>query len=155
MHVDLTVNSRAEHVAIESSWTLIDLLRDGLHLLGTKEGCGEGVCGSCTVRMDGALVRSCLVLAVRASGSCIETIEGVGEMERGAALQRAFMSSGAIQCGFCTPGMIVVARELLESGDVSESRVRAYLSGNICRCGGYPQIVRAVLAVRDQGHDAI
>ena len=122
--IELTVNGRPEVVAAQANWTLVQLLRDGLHLLGTAEGCGEGSCGSCTVIVDDEPVRACLYLAVRAAGRSVETIEGVahdGELD---AVQDAFVRHGAIQCGFCTPGFVMVTRQLLqENGDPSEDEI--------------------------------
>lgn len=146
--VQLTVNGQPEEVEIRTHWTLLQLLRDGLQMLGTREGCGEGACGSCTVLVDGNLVRACLYLAVRADGRSVLTIEGASREEELDPVQRAFVEHGAIQCGFCTPGMVLTARVLLaENPDPSEDVIREYLSGNFCRCGGYPMIVRAIQSV--------
>ncbi len=141
----LTVNGRSEHVEIQPQWTLLQLLRQGLRLLGTEEGCGEGACGSCTVLIDGRLTRSCLSLAIRAEGRSVETIDGVaadGELD---PVQQAFVDRGAIQCGFCTPGFVMVTRHLLEENpDPTDAQIRDYLSGNLCRCGSYTMIFEAV-----------
>ncbi|MCZ7528637.1 MAG: (2Fe-2S)-binding protein [Acidimicrobiia bacterium] len=143
--VHVMVNGRSEEVEIQPQWTLLQLLRQGLGLLGTEEGCGEGSCGSCTVLVDGELTRSCLSLAVRAEGRSVETIDGVardGELD---PVQQAFVEHGAIQCGFCTPGFIMVVRQLLEEHpDPTDEVIREYLSGNFCRCGSYMMIFEAV-----------
>jgi aerobic carbon-monoxide dehydrogenase small subunit len=143
--IALTVNGRPETVEIESHWTLVQLLRDGLQMLGTEEGCGEGSCGSCTVLVDGQLVRSCLSLAVRAEGRTVQTVEGLahgGELD---PVQRAFVRQGAVQCGFCTPGFLMSSKQLLrDHPQPTDEQIREYLSGNFCRCGGYTLILAAV-----------
>ena len=143
--IGLTVNGRAESVEIETHWTLIQLLREGLQLLGTEEGCGEGSCGSCTVMVDGELVRSCLFLALRSEGRSLLTVEGLatdGELD---PVQRAFVDHGAVQCGFCTPGFLMATKALLrDQPDPTDEEVREFLSGNFCRCGGYTLILAAV-----------
>lgn len=142
----LTVNGEARTAEAPTHWTLLQLLRDGLQLGGTKEGCGEGACGSCTVLVDGSPVRSCLYLAVRAAGRHVETVEGLARGGQMHPCQAAFVDQGAIQCGFCTPGFLMVTRALLaDHPQPTEADVREYLSGNLCRCGGYPFIIRAVL----------
>jgi len=141
----LTVNDRAYEVAVAPNRTLTQLLRDDLNLLGTKEGCGVGDCGACTVIMDGKPVNSCLVLAVQADGSHIKTIEGVATSDGLHPVQQTFVEMGAIQCGFCTPGMVLSATSLLEKNPhPTEHEVRQALSGNLCRCTGYQKIVEAV-----------
>ncbi len=143
--IKLTVNGRREEVEVPSHWSLIQLLRQGLHMLGTGEGCGEGACGSCTVLVDGQLVRSCLFLAIRAEGSDVLTIEGLQRDGVLDPIQQAFVDQGAVQCGFCSPGMILSTRVLLqENSDPSDEDIREYLAGNICRCGGYSLILAAV-----------
>ena len=141
-----TLNGHARRVEAPAHWTVLDLLRDGLALLGTKDGCGEGVCGACTVLLDGEPARACLVLAARLEGRRLLTIEGLGVDGRD-PLQEAFATRGAAQCGFCTPGMILAARALLEANPApTEADVREALAGNLCRCTGYVKIVEAVLA---------
>jgi len=145
--VELTVNERAVRVDVPGHWTLIQLLRDGLELLGTKEGCGEGSCGACTVLVDGRLTRSCLALAVRADGTRVVTIEGVASGDTLDAVQDAFVRHGAIQCGFCTPGMVLTTKALLaEHPRPTDHEIREFLSGNFCRCAGYSLILNAVRA---------
>jgi len=141
----LTVNGRPVEADVPTHWTLVQLLRDRLGLLGTKEGCGEGSCGACTVLVDGRLVRSCLALAVRAAGASVTTIEGLARDDRLDPVQDAFVRCGAIQCGFCTPGMILTAKVLLEAHpSPTEAQIREFLSGNLCRCAGYGLIIEAV-----------
>jgi carbon-monoxide dehydrogenase small subunit len=143
--ITLTVNERVYEVAVAPGRTLTQLLRDDLNLLGTKEGCGVGDCGACTVILDGKPVNSCLVLAVQADGSTIKTIEGVAIGDSLHPVQETFVEMGAIQCGFCTPGMILSATSLLEkTPHPTEQEVRQALSGNLCRCTGYQKIVEAV-----------
>ncbi len=143
--ITLTVNDSAYEVAVAPNRTLTQLLRDDLNLLGTKEGCGVGDCGACTVIMDGKPVNSCLVLAVQADGSDITTIEGVATSAGLHPVQQTFVGMGAIQCGFCTPGMVLSATRLLEKNPhPTEHEVRQALSGNLCRCTGYQKIVEAV-----------
>ena len=145
--LDFTLNERPYRIEAPVHWTVLDLLRDGLALNGTKFGCGEGVCGTCTVLLDGEPVRSCLVLASRLRGRTVVTVEGLdrdGEPDR---LQTAFARAGAVQCGFCTPGMLLSARALLAANPApTEHDVRDALAGNLCRCTGYTKIVEAVLA---------
>jgi carbon-monoxide dehydrogenase small subunit len=143
--VELTVNDRAVQVEVPGHWTLIQLLRDGLGLLGTKEGCGEGSCGACTVLVDGRLTRTCLALAVRAEGTRVVTIEGLGTGGALHPMQEAFVKHGGIQCGFCTPGMVITATALLdEHPRPTDDEIREFLSGNFCRCAGYNLILDAV-----------
>jgi len=148
VRLDLTVNGRPVTVEAPGQWTLLELLRDGLDLPGTREGCGEGSCGACTVLVDGRLTRACLALAVRMAGASVLTIEGVardGQLDR---VQEAFVRHGAIQCGFCTPGLVLTTRALLaERPDPTDAEIREYLSGNFCRCGGYTLILDAVRAL--------
>ena len=142
-----TLNGRPCQIDTAAHWTVLDLLRDALALYGTKDGCGEGVCGACTVLLDGEPIRACLVLAARLRGRSLLTIEGLGA-ETLDPLQEAFARLGAAQCGFCTPGMILSARALLAVDPTpSAHEVREALAGNLCRCTGYVKIVEAVLAV--------
>jgi carbon-monoxide dehydrogenase small subunit len=144
--LEFTLNGRPCRTQAPAHWTVIDLLRDGLALAGTKDGCGEGVCGACTVLLDGEPVRACLVLAARLDGRSLLTIEGL-EGEALHPLQDAFARLNAAQCGFCTPGMILSARALLAVNPRPTARdVREALAGNLCRCTGYVKIVEAVLA---------
>ena len=142
-----TLNGRPCRTGAPAHWTVIDLLRDGLALTGTKYGCGEGVCGTCTVLLDGEPVRACLVLAARLDGRALDTVEGLERDGSLHPLQDAFTREGAVQCGYCTPGMLLAARALLaEHPAPTEPQVREALSGNLCRCTGYVKIVAAVLA---------
>ena len=144
--VTATVNGDAVEFLADPGETLLDALRFELGLTGSKEGCGSGDCGACTVVMDGQMVCSCLVLAAEAEGRTIATIEGVAEGSELHPVQRKFLERGALQCGFCTPGFIVAAKALLDHNPApSESEVRYWLAGNLCRCTGYDKIVRAVM----------
>jgi len=143
--VQFTVNGESVEVAVTPNRTLIQVLREDLGLTGTKHGCGLGDCGACTVIMDGVPVNSCLVLAVQARGRDIQTIEGLTGNGKLHPLQTAFIDKGAIQCGFCTPGMIVSAKALLdEDPRPTETEIRTAISGNLCRCTGYQKIVEAI-----------
>jgi carbon-monoxide dehydrogenase small subunit len=143
--IRLSVNGDIFEVAVAHHWTLLEVLREELGLTGTKEGCGEGVCGSCTVLLDGSPVRACLTLAIEAQGLEITTIEGLAKDGKFDPLQEAFISHGAVQCGFCTPGMIMAAKYLLRNNaNPSEEEIRKAISGNVCRCTGYAKIVEAV-----------
>jgi aerobic-type carbon monoxide dehydrogenase small subunit (CoxS/CutS family) len=145
--LDFTLNGRPCSAEAPAHWTVLDLLRDGLALTGTKYGCGEGVCGTCTVLLDAEPVRACLVLAVRLRGRALTTVEGLGQDGEPDGLQAAFARAGAVQCGFCTPGMLLSARALLAANpSPTEREVREALAGNLCRCTGYTKIVEAVLA---------
>jgi aerobic carbon-monoxide dehydrogenase small subunit len=145
--VTVTVNGRERTVTVAPETTLLDALRWQLGLTGTKKCCAEGECGACTVLVDGRAVNSCLVLAVEAEEAHVTTIEGLEKVGRPSPLQEAFVSEGAIQCGFCIPGMVMAAHALLiENADPTEAEIREGLSGNLCRCAGYQQIVRAVRA---------
>jgi len=145
--VTLKVNGVSYRLHIEPWRTLVEVLRDTLGLTGTKKSCNEGECGACTVLMDGKPAASCLVLAMDAQGKEIVTIEGVSEGEKLHPLQEAFLKHGAIQCGFCTPGMVMSAKALLdEHPHPTSTEVRKAISGNLCRCTGYQQIVDSVLA---------
>ncbi len=145
--VSLTVNETHYELDIPANTTLFRLIRNELGLLGTKDGCSQGVCGACTVLVDGQTVRSCLTLAVRADGKKVTTIEGLKEAGNLHRLQQAFIDEGAVQCGFCTPGMLLSSAALLEENPhPTEDQVREVLVGNLCRCTGYARIVRAVMA---------
>ncbi|VBB42336.1 Glyceraldehyde dehydrogenase small chain [uncultured Desulfatiglans sp.] len=150
--IRLTINGEEMEVAVAPNLTLTDLLRYELGLTGTKKGCDLGDCGACTVIMDGKAVNSCLVLAVQANGKNITTIEGVETGKGLHPLQQAFIEHGSIQCGFCSPGMILSAKSLLEKNPhPNEAEVRRALSGNLCRCTGYQKIVEAILDVGRAG----
>jgi len=143
--LQVTVNGHPVQAEVPAHWTLVQLLRDRLGLLGTKEGCGEGSCGACTVLVDGRLVRSCLALAIRVDGANVTTIEGLARDDRLDPVQDAFVRRGAIQCGFCTPGMILTTKVLLGSHpSPTDAQIREFLSGNLCRCAGYGLIMDAV-----------
>jgi carbon-monoxide dehydrogenase small subunit len=144
--VSLTVNGEEYETVVAPNQTLLEVLRDDLNLTGTKEGCGEGACGTCTVLLDGKPVRSCLTLAVEVQGREITTIEGLTSMGELHPVQRAFVEYGAIQCGFCAPGMILTTKALLdENPSPTEQEARQAISGNVCRCTGYAKIVEAML----------
>jgi carbon-monoxide dehydrogenase small subunit len=141
-----TVNGDRREFLCDTNQTLLQVLRDELALTGTKEGCGTGDCGACSVLVDGRLVCSCLMLAVEARGKTIETVEGIAQGEQLHPLQRKFIEHAALQCGICTPGLLVAAKSLLERNpDPTEEEVRLWLAGNLCRCTGYTKIVDAVL----------
>lgn len=146
IHVTTTVNGDPVEFLADPRDTLLDCLRDQLGLTGTKEGCGTGDCGACSVTVDGVLVCSCLVLGAEAQGKQIGTVEGIANGSELHPLQRKFIEHAALQCGFCTPGILVAAKALLEQNpDPTESEVRYWLAGNLCRCTGYDKIIRAVL----------
>ena len=150
MQIELIVNGKTERLDVPGGKRLLDVLREDLHLTGVKEGCGEGECGACTVLMDGEAVHSCMVLAGQLTGHTVTTIEGLEEDGRLGVLQNAFVEQGAVQCGYCTPGMIMSAAGLLNrTPDPTEEEIRVALSGNICRCSGYVQIVAAVKAAAE------
>ena len=145
--IALTVNGEQVHERVDARRTLVDFLRETLALTGTHIGCEHGLCGSCTVRLDGAVVRGCLTLAVQCDGARVDTIEGVSDSGEIADLQAAFEKRNALQCGFCTPGMLLTAQELLRDGAVpSREKIRDHISGNYCRCTGYHAIVDAIEA---------
>ena len=144
-HVTTTVNGEPREFLCELDQTLLDALRDELGLTGSKEGCGSGDGGACSVMLDGRLVCSCLVLAAESEGCEIETIEGMADGDQLHPLQRVFLEEAALQCGICTPGFLVAAKALLDRDlDPSETEIRYWLAGNLCRCTGYDKIVRAV-----------
>ena len=146
--VTLTVNGRERRLLVPVDETLLASLRDRLGLTGAKLGCNQGVCGACTVLVDGRGVRACLALSVNSEGAAVTTVEGLGEGRALTRLQEAFVAAGAVQCGFCTSGMLLAATALLaERPHASIEEIRAGLAGNICRCTGYRKIVDAVLAV--------
>jgi len=145
-HVTTTINGDTREFLCETQQTLLTILRDELGMTGTKEGCGTGDCGACSVTLDGRLVCSCLVLGVEAQGKTIQTIEGMAQGESLHVLQRKFLEHASLQCGICTPGFLIAARSLLERNpDPSEEEVRFWLAGNLCRCTGYNKIIEAVL----------
>ena len=145
-HVTATVNGDEVEFLCETEETLLDVLRDGLSLTGSKEGCSSGDCGACSVMLDGRLVCSCLVLGCEVAGRSIETIEGMAHGETLHPLQQKFLEHAALQCGICTPGVLVAAKALLERNlEPTETEVRYWLAGNLCRCTGYDKIVKAVM----------
>lgn len=146
IHVQVAVNGDHREFLCTPDETLLDALRDRLGLTGSKEGCGTGDCGACSVMLDGRLVCACLVLAAEAQGRRVETIEGMADGEELHPLQRNFLKHAALQCGVCTPGFLVAAKALLETNPApDESEVRYWLAGNLCRCTGYDKIIRAVM----------
>ncbi|MBI2370014.1 MAG: (2Fe-2S)-binding protein [Deltaproteobacteria bacterium] len=150
MTLALRVNGQTHPVEVEPYELLLDVLRDRLNLTGPKDGCGEGVCGACTVLLDGRPISSCLLLAAYAEGSEIATVEGLARDGGLHPLQRAFIEHGAFQCGYCTPGMLMMAKALLDrTPRPSEAQVREFMSGNICRCTSYVEIIQAVLRAGD------
>ena len=145
MNITLTVNGETISADVLPRTHLVDFLREQLGLTGSHLGCEHGVCGACTIRLDGAIVRGCLVLAVQADGLAVETIEGVSDSGEIADLQANFIARNALQCGYCTPGMLIAAQDLLKHGGVpTRQEIREHLSGNYCRCTGYQAIVDAV-----------
>ncbi len=146
IHVTTTVNGDTVEFLADPRDTLLDCLRDQLGLTGTKEGCGTGDCGACSVQLDGVLVCSCLVLGAEAQGKTVATVEGLSNGPDLHPLQRKFIEHAALQCGFCTPGILVAANALLaQNPDPTETEVRYWLAGNLCRCTGYDKIIRAVM----------
>ena len=151
IHVTAKVNGDDVEFLCDTRETLLDVLRDRLNLTGTKEGCGTGDCGACTVTIEDRLVCSCLMLGVEASGKSIETIEGMAKGDKLHPLQKKFVEHAALQCGICTPGILVAAKNLLEKNpDPNEEQVRYWLAGNLCRCTGYDKIIRAVLDAAEE-----
>ncbi|AZV78313.1 (2Fe-2S)-binding protein [Parasedimentitalea marina] len=146
IHVTTTVNGDTVEYLCDPRETMLDVLRDRLNLTGAKEGCGTGDCGACSVTVDDRLVCSCLMLGVEAEGKTITTVEGIADGENLHPLQKKFIEYAALQCGICTPGILVAAKSLLEKNpDPTESEVRYWLAGNLCRCTGYDKIIRAVM----------
>ena len=146
--IELGVNGRKVRFSVEGNQTLLDFLREQIGLTGTKKGCDQGDCGACTVLVDGQPVNSCLVLAAEVAGRNVTTIEGLEQDDKIHPLQQAFIDYNAVQCGFCTPGMILTATALLnENPNPTDEETRFYLQGNLCRCTGYSKIVRAIQAV--------
>lgn len=145
-HVSTTINGEPVEFLCETEQTLLDALRDELGLTGSKEGCSSGDCGACSVIVDGRLICSCLMLAVEAEGRTVETIEGLARGEALHPLQQKFLEAAALQCGFCTPGLLVAAKALLDRHpNPTETEARYWLAGNLCRCTGYDKVIRAVL----------
>jgi carbon-monoxide dehydrogenase small subunit len=146
MHISTKVNGEAVEFLCEPQDTLLDVLRNQLGLTGTKEGCGSGDCGACSVTVDGKLVCACLVLGAEAEGADIGTVEGVASKEHLHVIQQKFLEHAALQCGICTPGLIVSTQQLLKDNPApTEEEARYYLAGNLCRCTGYDKIIRAVM----------
>jgi aerobic-type carbon monoxide dehydrogenase small subunit (CoxS/CutS family) len=149
--MNMTVNGHEISVAADPHTTLLEVLREDLALTGVKEGCSEGVCGACTVILNGQAVRSCLTLALEADGAEVITIEGLGSAGKLDSLQQAFIDKGAVQCGFCTPGMILSSRVLLDNNpDPTDDEIKKALAGNFCRCTGYTKILDAVRAAASE-----
>lgn len=152
--MSLTVNGVKHEVAIEPRRTLIELLREDLGLIGTKKGCGIGDCGACTVLVEGVATLSCLTLAIQVDGRSVETVEGLAEDGKPNRLQQSFVDHGAIQCGFCTPGTLMTATELLRrNSHPDEQEIRKSISGNLCRCTGYQKIVEAIQSAGGKNHE--
>lgn len=152
--IQLKVNGELYEVMVEPRRKLVDVIRDEMGLTGTKKGCETGYCGACTILMDGKPFNSCLVLAIDVQGKNIITVEGLAAGERLHPLQESFIEHGAFQCGFCTPGMLMISKALLnENPNPTEEEVRTYISGNLCRCTGYVKIVEAILAVAGRQHN--
>jgi aerobic carbon-monoxide dehydrogenase small subunit len=141
----MRVNGKPVELPVEPTWTLLRVLREELRLTGTKKGCGQGDCGVCTVLLDGQPVNACLVLALQANSKTVETIEGLGTPEKLHPLQKSFIQQGAVQCGFCTPGMLMSASALLkEKPNPTIEEIKRGISGNLCRCTGYSKIIKAI-----------
>jgi len=146
--IRFVLNGKEIEIEVPPHWTLLRLLRERLGLTGTKEGCGIGECGACTVLLDGLPVNSCLILVPKVEGRRVETVEGLGSRESLHPLQRSFIEHGAVQCGFCTPGMLMSAKALLEKNPrPTREEIKEAISGNLCRCTGYQQIIEAIEAV--------
>ncbi len=149
--IELTVNDELHELEVENRRSLLEVIREDLHLLGTKKMCDMGECGSCTVLMDGVAVNSCLVLAVEAKGKKIETIEGVAQGGKLHPIQEEFVAKGGVQCGYCSPGMIMTAKAFLaKNANPSEEEAKTAIAGNFCRCTGYIRIVEAILSAADR-----
>lgn len=149
--LSIKVNGEELELMVEPHWTLLEVLREELDLTGTKEGCGEGVCGACTVLLEGEPIRACLTLALEVQGKSVTTVEGLAGEKTLDPLQESFIRHGAVQCGFCTPGMIMAAKALLLKNPCpQEEEIRRAISGNICRCTGYAKIVEAIAAAAPQ-----
>jgi carbon-monoxide dehydrogenase small subunit len=145
-HVTTTINGEPTEYLCEAQQTMLDVLRDELGLTGSKEGCSSGDCGACTIILDGSIVCSCLMLGVEAEGRTIQTIEGIADGDKLHPVQQKFLEHAALQCGFCTPGLIVAAKALLDTTlNPTEEEARYWLAGNLCRCTGYDKILRAVM----------
>jgi aerobic carbon-monoxide dehydrogenase small subunit len=145
-HLSMIVNGDAAELLVDPAMTLLDALRDELELTGSKEGCSSGDCGACSVIVNGRLVCACLMLAAEAEGARVQTIEGLAQGSRLHPLQQKFLEHAALQCGFCTPGLLMAAKALLDANpDPTESEARYWLAGNLCRCTGYDKIIRAVM----------
>lgn len=154
VEIALTVNGERQRARVPVRLSLVDFLRQGLGLTGSHVGCEHGVCGACTLEVDGAMVRGCLMLAVQADGSEVTTVEGWAETGRGAALRAAFLKHNALQCGYCTPGMLGSALEYLEAGGGPDrDAIRHHISGNYCRCTGYQSIVEAIAEAASDGEE--
>jgi carbon-monoxide dehydrogenase small subunit len=147
-----TVNGAPVEVEVTGTRRLLDVLREDLGLTGTKEGCGEGECGACSVLLDGAVVDACLVPVSQARGASVTTVEGMGAPDRLSILQRAFLEAGGAQCGICTPGMLVAGEAFLASGlEPTEDNIRTAIAGNLCRCTGYTKIIEAIALAAERG----
>lgn len=150
-HVTFTVNGDEYEALCDTEQTLLDVLRDELQMTGTKEGCATGDCGACNVILDGRLICSCLVLGVEADGKSVETVEGMADGEKLHPLQQKFLELNGVQCGICTPGILVAAKALLERNpDPTETEIRYWLAGNLCRCTGYDKVIRSVQAAAEE-----
>lgn len=150
--IRLNVNRKVRRLQVPPNKTLLEVLREDLSLSGTKEGCEDGTCGACTVLLDGKPVRSCLILATEAQGRDVLTIEGLSDGEKLHPVQEAFIKHGGVQCGFCTPGMILTAKALLDNNpEPTETEVREAISGNLCRCTGYVKIIKSIMAAAKRG----
>ena len=150
-HIDMTVNGQKVSAEVPSHRTMLEFLRDRMNLIGAKEGCGDGECGACTVLMDGEPVRACLILAVEAQDADIVTIEGISSGNELHPLQQSFVDSGAVQCGFCTPGLILAAKALLDRHPrPTEEQIREAVGGHLCRCTGYETIFQAIRSITNK-----